>query len=93
MDNFGYLFRTKDAYVIFRNTVLYNVAFIVLGTVLAIAVAILLSQVRGKMMRVYQTTILIPYLIAITVVAYLGLRLPVHRYRLYQQFHFGSLGN
>ena len=72
LDNFGYLFRTKDAYVIFRNTVLYNVAFIVLGTVLAIAVAILLSQVRGKMMRVYQTTILIPYLIAITVVAYLG---------------------
>ena len=72
LDNFGYLFRTKDAYVIFRNTVLYNVAFIVLGTVMAIAVAILLSQVRGKMMRVYQTTILIPYLIAITVVAYLG---------------------
>lgn len=72
LDNFGYLFRTNDAYVIFRNTVLYNVAFIVLGTVLAIAVAILLSQVRGKMMRVYQTTILIPYLIAITVVAYLG---------------------
>ena len=72
LDNFGYLFRTNDAYVIFRNTVLYNVAFIVLGTVMAIAVAILLSQVRGKMMRVYQTTILIPYLIAITVVAYLG---------------------
>ena len=60
LDNFGYLFRTNDAYVIFRNTVLYNVAFIVLGTVMAIAVAILLSQVRGKMMRVYQTTILIP---------------------------------
>ncbi len=72
LDNFGYLFRTKDAFVIFRNTVLYNVVFIVLGTVLAITVAILLSQVKGKMMRVYQTTILIPYLIAITVVAYLG---------------------
>ncbi len=72
LDNFGYLFRTQDAFIIFRNTVLYNVVFIVLGTVLAITVAILLSQVKGKMMRVYQTTILIPYLIAITVVAYLG---------------------
>ncbi|MGI6254941.1 MAG: ABC transporter permease [Acutalibacter sp.] len=72
VSNFGYLFRTQDAFIIFRNTVLYNVVFIVLGTVLAIAVAILLSQVKGKMMRVYQTTILIPYLIAITVVAYLG---------------------
>ena len=72
VDNFGYLFRTQYAFIIFRNTVLYNVVFIVLGTVLAITVAILLSQVKGKMMRVYQTTILIPYLIAITVVAYLG---------------------
>ena len=34
--NFTYLFKTKDAVTITRNTVLYNVAFIVLGTVLAI---------------------------------------------------------
>ena len=71
-DNFSYLFRTNDAFVIFRNTVLYNLAFIVLGTVLAIVVAILLSQIKGKMMRVYQTSILIPYLLSITVVSYLA---------------------
>ena len=71
-ENFAYLFRTNDAYVIFRNTVLYNLVFIVLGTVLDIVVAILLSQVKGKMMRVYQTSILIPYLLSITVVSYLA---------------------
>lgn len=72
LDNFSYLFRTDAAFVIFRNTVLYNLVFIVLGTVLAIVVAILLSQIKGKMMRVYQTCILIPYLLSITVVAYLA---------------------
>lgn len=70
--NFSYLFRTDAAFIIFRNTVLYNLVFIVLGTVLAIVVAILLSQIKGKMMRVYQTCILIPYLLSITVVAYLA---------------------
>lgn len=72
LSNFSYLFRTDAAFVIFRNTVLYNLVFIVLGTVLAIVVAILLSQIKGKMMRVYQTCILIPYLLSITVVAYLA---------------------
>ena len=68
LDNFTYLFKTSDAFVIFRNTLCYNLAFIVLGTVLAIVVAIFLEQVRTKMLRVYQTSILIPYLLSITVV-------------------------
>ena len=72
LDNFAYLFRTDDAFIIFRNTLGYNLVFIVLGTILAIVVAILLSQVKGKSMRVYQTCILIPYLLSITVVAYLA---------------------
>ena len=72
LDNFTYLFKTSDAFVIFRNTLCYNLAFIVLGTVLAIVVAIFLEQVRTKMLRVYQTSILIPYLLSITVVSYLA---------------------
>ena len=72
LDNFTYLFKTSDAFVIFRNTLCYNLAFIVLGTILAIVVAIFLEQVRTKMLRVYQTSILIPYLLSITVVSYLA---------------------
>lgn len=33
--NFEFLFATKDAWIITRNTLLYNVAFIVLGTACA----------------------------------------------------------
>ena len=41
--NFEFLFRTDDAWIMTRNTLLYNFVFIVLGTVLAIAVAIILN--------------------------------------------------
>ena len=55
-----------------RNTVLYNCVFIILGTVLAIAVAILLNEIRKKFAsRVYQTLILLPYLMSMVIVSYL----------------------
>lgn len=71
--NFEFLFKTKDAWLIVRNTLLYNLAFIVIGTVLAIAVAILLNELKSHMAKqVYQTVILIPYLISMVVVSYLA---------------------
>ena len=73
LDNFEFLFRTDDAFVMTRNTLLYNLVFIVLGTVLAIAVAIVLNEVRSKSAKqVYQTVILIPYLISMVIVSYLA---------------------
>lgn len=70
--NFEYLFKTKEAWVITRNTLLYNFAFIVLGTVLAITVAILLNEIKLKFLKkTYQTVILLPYLISMVVVSYL----------------------
>jgi len=72
IDNFRYLFKTSDAYIVFRNTILYNLVFIVLGTVLAITVAILLGQIKKRMLRVYQTSILIPYLLSTAVISYLA---------------------
>lgn len=70
--NFEYLFKTKDAMTITRNTLCYNLVFIVVGTVLAIAVAILLNEVRSKRLKkLYQTVFLLPYLISIVVVSYL----------------------
>jgi ABC-type polysaccharide transport system, permease component len=69
--NFEFLFK-GDAWIITRNTIGYNLLFIVLTPLIAIAVAILLNEiinVRAK--KVYQTLILIPYLISIVVVSYL----------------------
>ncbi|MGE7823658.1 ABC transporter permease [Paenibacillus sp. NPDC093718] len=70
--NFEYLFRTTDAFIITRNTILYNAAFIVIGTVLSIAVAILLNEIRVKVLsRFYQSVIVLPHLISFVVVGYL----------------------
>ncbi|REJ12617.1 MAG: sugar ABC transporter permease [Thermobacillus sp.] len=72
--NFEYLFRTDDAYTITRNTILYNGLFIVLNTVVAIAVAIVLNEIRSRFMsRLYQSLILLPYLISMVIVGYLAL--------------------
>lgn len=48
LENFKYLFATEDAWIITRNTILYNLAFIVVNTVGAIVVAIILSELTSK---------------------------------------------
>ena len=73
LQNFQYLFQSSDAWQITRNTVCYNLAFIVLNAVLGIAVAIFLNEVRGKLAtRFYQSIMLVPFLISWVVVSYLA---------------------
>lgn len=70
--NFTYLFRSQDAFYIIRNTVLYNIAFIILGNIMAITIAIMLNELKSKKgKKIYQTLILIPYLISMVVVSYI----------------------
>jgi putative aldouronate transport system permease protein len=72
--NFEYLFTTKDAFIITRNTILYNLVFIVLTTSVAIAIAILLNEVKNRFLsRFYQSVFLLPYLISMVIVGYLVL--------------------
>ena len=70
--NFTYLFKTREALSMIRNTLGYNLIFIILGNILAVAVAIGLNFLRGKMnKKIYQTLILIPYLLSTVVVSYI----------------------
>ncbi|WP_350338279.1 ABC transporter permease [Clostridium caldaquaticum] len=71
-DNFKYLFATSDALIITRNTILYNVAFIIIGTIVQLAFAILLNEIKQKFFsRLYQSLIILPSLISMVIVAYL----------------------
>lgn len=73
LKNFEFLFKTNDAWIMIRNTLFYNLAFIIIGTVLAITVAIVLNEIKNKASKqAYQTVILIPFLISMVVVSYLG---------------------
>lgn len=68
-DNFKFLFATRDAFIIARNTICYNFVFIIAGTILAVAIAIMLNELQSKLgKKVYQTCILIPYLISMVVI-------------------------
>ncbi|RAR43913.1 sugar ABC transporter permease [Paenibacillus sp. MDMC362] len=70
--NFEYLFKTDDAFIITRNTILYNAAFIVLGLIVSVGIAILLNEIRNKVAsRFYQSVIILPFLISIIIVSYL----------------------
>jgi len=72
-DNFKFLFQSKETFAIIRNTVTYNVVFIILGTVCAITVAILLNEIKKKLPKsIYQSLILLPYLMSWVVVSYLA---------------------
>ena len=72
-ENFKYLFRTEDAFIITRNTILYNLTFIILNVVICVAVAVMLSEVSKKfMMKFYQTALLLPHLISIIIIAYIA---------------------
>lgn len=70
--NFKFLFATKTAYEITRNTLLYNGAFIILNTVIPVALAIFLNEVRRKaLLRFFQSAILLPHLMSMVIVSYL----------------------
>lgn len=70
--NFKFLFRSSDAFIIVRNTLLYNLVFIILGCIMGIIVGLLLNEIISRVMKkAYQTIILLPQLISIIIVAYI----------------------
>lgn len=72
-NNFKFLFATKDAWIMTRNTILYNLAFIVIGTVFAIFIAILMCEL-GKRLRVklFQAALLLPNLLSWVVIGFVA---------------------
>ncbi len=73
LKNFEYLFRTKDAWIITRNTLGYNLLFIVLDLVLAVTMAIILNELhQKKAAKVYQTIFMAPYFLSWVVVSFVA---------------------
>lgn len=70
-ENFKFLFSSTDAWLITRNTVLYNIVFIVLGVVLPILLAIGINELLNKRLaKFYQSMLFLPYFISWVVVSY-----------------------
>ncbi|MDQ6423598.1 ABC transporter permease subunit [Paenibacillus sp. LHD-117] len=71
--NFEFLFHSIDSWLITRNTVLYNAVFIVLNTVVAIAFAVMLNEMKRRFLaKFFQSVIFLPYFLSMILVGYLG---------------------
>lgn len=69
LKNFEFLFSSSDAFIITRNTVLYNLAFIAVNLFLSVAVALILSEIRSKRSaKVFQTIYMMPFFLSWAVV-------------------------
>ncbi|MDR1374084.1 MAG: ABC transporter permease subunit [Treponema sp.] len=68
--NFGVLFSNRDIWLIIRNTLCYNLVFIVLGIVLPVSLALVINELRNKTAaKIYQTILFIPYFLSWVVVS------------------------
>lgn len=73
LSNFKYLFSNSDALIALRNTILYNLGFILFGNLLAIVVAIALDSAKNKYFKqVSQVVYLIPFLLSTVIVSYIA---------------------
>lgn len=83
--NFEFLFK-GDLILLIRNTVLYNIAFILLGNAFQIFFAILVSQVWGKYFKkITQTLMFMPYFVSFVL-------LKVLVYNLFE-YDYGLINN
>ncbi len=86
LNNFKFLAVNGDLWAITRNTILYNIVFILLGNVVQIVLAIMLSEISGKTYKkVTQSVMLFPNFISFVIVG-------VFAYNLFN-FDHGALNS
>ena len=69
LKNFEFFFRSNDAFNITKNTILYNLVFMVLNFLFQISAAIMLSEIPGKYFKKFmQSSMFLPYFISWVVI-------------------------
>lgn len=72
LKNFEFFTATPDAFLITRNTVLYNGAFIVLDLVFSVGLAYLIHELGNRRLsNMFHTIILMPHFLSFVVVSYI----------------------
>jgi putative aldouronate transport system permease protein len=74
--NFEFLIKSGQLWLLTKNTILYNVAFIVLGNILQISLAIMLNEIRSKYFKkISQAVMFLPYFISVVLVGVIAFNL------------------
>ncbi|MBR6406916.1 MAG: sugar ABC transporter permease [Lachnospiraceae bacterium] len=70
--NFEFLFATNDAFLMIRNTLLYNIVWIAMGLVIAVTIAIFMAEIsERKIAKVIQPIICFPSMISAVILSYI----------------------
>lgn len=70
-ENFQFLFKSSYFETMLRNTLVYNTIFIVLGVVIPVALAIMISQLYSKKLaKACQTMMFLPHFLSWVVIGY-----------------------
>lgn len=73
LKNFEFLLKSGDLWLLLRNTILYNVAFILLGMVLELTLAILYDALgKNKLMRINQTLSILPHFLSAVIIGHIA---------------------
>ena len=69
--NFSFFFSSNAFSMLLKNTILYNIAFIIISASVAVGGALMLSNMRNKRgSKIYQTMMFLPYFMSWVVVTY-----------------------
>lgn len=91
--NFEFFLKTDYAYIITRNTVLYNIVFIFLGAALAVALAITLNEVKNRRLaKLYQSVIILPHFLSWVIIGFVVYTLLNPSYGLINKSILPALG-
>lgn len=70
-DNFQFLIKSNVLFILLRNTIAYNIVFIVLGILIPVTLAIMISLIYSKRKsKIYQTMMFFPHFMSWVVVSY-----------------------
>lgn len=70
-DNFQFFFKSNDFAMLLRNTLAYNIVFIILGILIPVTLAIITSLIYSKAKsKVYQTLMFFPHFLSWVVISY-----------------------
>ncbi|GAT71951.1 ABC transporter permease [Microbacterium hydrocarbonoxydans] len=76
LKNFEFLLKSGQLWLLTRNTILYNIAFIVLGNILQIAIAVMMNEIRLKYFKkISQGIMFLPYFISVVLVGVIAFNL------------------
>lgn len=71
--NFKFFLTTNYAFEITRNTIVFNLVFIILTLIIAVPVAIALNELKNRRLsKFYQTAMFLPQFLSWVIVGYLG---------------------